>query len=174
MDTEQRKAMITHKKYSLTMSAALMLFSIIYAYNFSGSVHALSDFIPIVKDVDEEFLKWDKDMPGLFFFVSFVLAIVYFGRIYFPEARSGVNGAEDFSAIERLYDFRNARLNGMGNEDGAALLGSTPLLDAAMQIGASDTKHVSPEVLRTMRYMNGRLNGMNNADGLNWVASGMK
>lgn len=75
---------------------------------------------------------------------------------------------KSFSSIEDVKAYRNAKMNGMSQSDGAKLLLQTQILDMA---GKEETDDATG---RAMRYMNGRLAGMSPAQGLEWVKSGGK
>lgn len=74
--------------------------------------------------------------------------------------------SKSFGAIERVKQFREAKLNGMSANDGANLMAQTQLLDMG---GEQETDDATG---RAKRHLNSRLSGMGQAQGLEWLRRG--
>jgi hypothetical protein len=162
----------SYNKYGWMMALLLGAFAFLYAYNFSFGPAPLSDYLRFLEPVSDDVVDWDYRNPSLFYGLMSILFLYYFGKVtglFEGSFKGGASYGGEFQAINRLYEYRNSRLNGMNNADGADIMKSSALLDAAMRVSGSSEDDIPQEALRTMRYINGRLNGMNNEDGLKWL-----
>ena len=107
-----------------------------------------------------------KDVIGFFNLVMVVLFIIGMRSLALittsPEAWR--SSAHEMSNIGKLVQYRDSRLKGMNNEDGAVLMRETQMLDA-MNGGYQQGSEAS----RVAEYMNGRLGGMTYEQGLQWL-----
>ena len=77
--------------------------------------------------------------------------------------------AGDMRNIQSMVDYRDSRLKGMNNEDGAVLMRETQVLDAM-----NGRYPQGSEAGRVAEYMNSRLGGMTYEQGLNWLKNPAK
>jgi hypothetical protein len=100
------------------------------------------------------------------------LKYLYTFAAYFALAKgaiglgSGSSSSSGLGEIERVLNYRDAKLGTLNNEGAADLMRRTAFLDNAVNLSRN-----SSEVRRSVTYMNAKLSNMNNEQALKYISS---
>lgn len=104
----------------------------------------------------------------MYLFLKYLYTLLAFGG--WAKAALGIStgssSSSELSEIDRVLEYRNAKLGTLNNEGAADLMRRTSYLDNAVRMSSGNS-----EVRRSVTYMNAKLSNMNNEQALRYISS---